>query len=153
MSIYATLWELKWPRDGIWALTDDDFVRVWCQAVPPHIGHPSHYPEGDPYGDFLPPVVQPDSELTDDAPYRAVVMCGPLTTKGTARCPQEYENPLLTLTGEEYQSISWVELYDRIGAALRQQLGESRTAAVFFAPDGTVRRFTEDDRKRQRGGA
>ena len=54
-------------------------------------------------------------------------------------------NPLLMLTGEEYQAISWCELHERIGDALRAQLGASRTTAIFIAPDGSVTRFTEDD--------
>ena len=55
MSIYATLWEIKAPRRHRY---DDEYVLVYAQAVPPHIGHPSHYPEGDPYAGFLPPVVR-----------------------------------------------------------------------------------------------
>jgi hypothetical protein len=146
VSIYATLWELKWPKDGGWALDDEDFVRVWCQAVPPHIGHPSVYTDGDPYADFLPPVVRPEEpDEPADGPYRAVFICGPLTSKGTPRSGQEYMNPLLMLTGEEYDTISWIELHERIGAALRTQLSTPRTMMVFLAPDGTVRRFTDEE--------
>jgi hypothetical protein len=40
MSIYATLWTLKFPKDG-----DDfagcDWIEVIAQGVPPHIGSPS----------------------------------------------------------------------------------------------------------------
>ncbi|MBI2761351.1 MAG: hypothetical protein HYX51_08005 [Chloroflexi bacterium] len=146
MSIYATLWELKWPRDGAWASSDDDYVEVWCQAVPAHIGHPSDYPEGDPYADFLPPPVRLDEvEEPYGPPYRAVFICGPLTTKGTTRSGQEYVDPLIVLTGDEYESITWPALHERIGEALRRQLGEPRTTAIFIAPDGTTRRFTEDN--------
>src|SRR6266508_5435824 len=100
MSIYATLWELKMPTDGVWAMDEKDWVEVYAQAVPAHIGHPSDYPDGDPYGDFLPPPVRLDeTEEPLGPPYRAVVICGPLTTKGSARSHQEYVNPLLVLTG------------------------------------------------------
>lgn len=58
---------------------------------------------------------------------------------------QEYVNSLLMLTGAEYQAISWCELLKRIVKALCAQLGASRTAAIFIAPDGSIRRFTADD--------
>ena len=65
MSIYATLWHIRIRRDGIYALSEDEWVDIWAQAVPPHIGHPSHYPDGDPYGDFLPPVVDYHEEAEE----------------------------------------------------------------------------------------
>src|SRR5262245_28341897 len=70
MSIYSTLWEIKVRRRHEF---DDEWVTVFAQAVPPHIGHPSCYPEGDPYADFLPPVVEYDP-VTNEGPYRAVVI-------------------------------------------------------------------------------
>jgi len=45
MSIYATLWEIKIPRRHAF---DEEWVEVYAQAVPAHIGHPSDYPAGDP---------------------------------------------------------------------------------------------------------
>jgi hypothetical protein len=90
ISIYATLWELKWPRDGSWAMSDDDYVEVWCQAVPAHIGHPSDYPEGDPFADFLPPpVLLDETNELQGPPYRAVFICGLMTYKGTTRSGPE----------------------------------------------------------------
>jgi hypothetical protein len=54
MSIYATLWKLKFPKDG-----DDfigcDWIEVTAQGVPPPIGSPSPgsgYESGDPYAAF-----------------------------------------------------------------------------------------------------
>jgi hypothetical protein len=146
VSIYATLWEIQLPTDGVWAMDEQDWVRVYAQAVPAHIGHPSDYPDGDPYGDFLPPPVRLDeTEEPIGPPHRAIVICGPLTTKGTARSPQEYVNPLLVLTGEEYESIKWTELFDRICHAIARHTGVARTTAVYFAPDGTITRLVEED--------
>jgi len=146
VSIYATLWEIKLPTDGVWAMDEQDWVRVYAQAVPAHIGHPSDYPDGDPYGDFLPPPVRLDkTEEPVGPPHRAVVICGPLTTKGSARSAQEYVNPLLVLTGEEYESVKWTELFDRISHEIARHAGVARTTAVYLAPDGTITRVVEQD--------
>src|SRR5207248_1474817 len=101
MSIYATLWEIMVPRRHCF---DDEWVEVYAQAVPPHIGHPSHYPEGDLYGDFLPPVVQDYDPETDDwqGPYRAVVI---LQKGRDEKDVQRYVDPLMVLTGEEYAEM------------------------------------------------
>ena len=122
MSIYASLWSIQVPRDGYIAFEPDDYAEVYAQAVPPHIGHPSVYTDGDPYAAFLPPVVQIDREDEPDwQPYRAVVICAPWTTKGTERSGQEYVNPLLVLTGTEYQTITFQDLMGRILEAMAEQ--------------------------------
>ncbi len=152
LSIYATLWTLKVARDGVWASEESDYIEVWCQAVPAHIGHPTVYPKGDPYADFLPPPVvgDPDDPKT---PARAVVICAEgITTKGTARSGQEYVNPLLVMTGEEYASARFDVLLDRILVAVPVKLGLSRTIAVIGLPDGTIRRVTESDLDEGPGG-
>jgi hypothetical protein len=113
MSIYATLWEIKVPRQHCF---DEAWVTVWGQAVPPHIGHPSDYPEGDPYADFLPPVVKDYDPETGEAPFqRAVVIVqeGRNTKDG-----QRYTDPLIVMTGEEYARIPFQELLDRIHKAI-----------------------------------
>ena len=115
MSIYATLWKLKFPKEG-----DDfmgcDWIEVTAQGVPPHIGSPSPgagYESGDPYGAFLPPPVAVDSD--GDAPHmRAVVFITEFIQKGTERSGQEYHSPLLVLTGEEYDKITFANLHERI---------------------------------------
>src|SRR4051794_25525094 len=101
MSIYATLWTLRFPAKG-----DDyhgcDWVEVRAQAVPGHIGTPLAgygYEDGDPYASFLPPPVLHDP----DARHRAVVIVVAGSRKGTPRSPQEYADSLLTLTGDEYE--------------------------------------------------
>ena len=115
MSIYATLWELQFPPT--W---DDQYEDVWvtvrAQSVPAHIGTPTPgygYEEEDPYKDFLPPPVHSGS------PYsRAVVIIKADSKKGTPKHPQEYPDPLLILSGLEYATMQFGELYDLICAAL-----------------------------------
>lgn len=135
MSIYATLWKLKFPKEGDEHL-DCEWLQVTAQAVPPHIGSPTSgcgYEDGDPYAAFLPPAVQTDAN--GDAPFdRAVVFITETSTKGTARCPQEYASPLLVLTGEEYARIAFEELHRRICDALRGN--RSSAVAGILQPDG-----------------
>lgn len=50
---------------------------------------------------------------------RAVVFVTEDTTKSTARSAQEYQEPLLVLTGEEYANITFEHLYTKICQALR----------------------------------
>ena len=137
MSIYATLWKLRFPRDG------DDFigcewVEVTAQGVPPHIGSPTPgagYEAGDPYAAFLPPPVAVDSD--GDSPFlRAVVFVTESTQKGTDRSPQEYQSPLLVLSGEEYARIPFADLHDRLCAALRG--GRPPIVAETIRPDGSI---------------
>ena len=45
----------------------------------------------------------------------------PETRKGTKRSPQEYADPLLVLTGEEYAACSFGELHGRLCDALRDE--------------------------------
>jgi hypothetical protein len=102
VSIYATLWKLRFPREGD-AHHGCDWIEVTAQAVPAHIGSPTPgggYEAGDPFADFLPPAIQTDAE--GDAPFdRAVVFVTEYSIKATPRHPQEYASPLLVLTGEE----------------------------------------------------
>ena len=102
MSIYATLWKLKFPDEGD-CHSGCGWLEVTAQAVPPHIGSPTAgcgYEAGDPFAAFLPPAVETDAE--GEAPhFRAVVFVPEHTIKGTARSPQEYPGPLLVLNGAE----------------------------------------------------
>ena len=120
MSIYATLWELKFPKDGD-EYSGCEWVSVLAQGVPPHIGTPipGHgYEGGGPYSSFLPPPVE-TSEDGEAEFMRAVVFVVKGTPKGTARSGQEYMYPLLILTGEEYAKGSFEDLHRRICDALR----------------------------------
>lgn len=97
-SIYATIWDLGFPdpQDG-WP------IRVTAQGVPGHV---------DMEADFLPPPLT-DGDL-EDGRLRAVVFVTDDTKKGTARAGQEYVDPLLVLSGEEYGAITFVELHRRL---------------------------------------
>jgi len=120
MSIYSTLWKLKFPDEGDYYI-GCNWIEVTAQGVPPHIGTPTSgmgCEEGDPYASFLPPPVEVDEK--GDAPYmRAVVFVAEHTIKGTDRHPQEYRNPLLILSGEEYSRITFEELHRSLCDALR----------------------------------
>ena len=115
MSIYATLWSLRFPRYG-----DDyvgcEWIGVTAQGVPAHIGTPTQgfgYEEGDPYAEFLPPPVEVNAE-GDSEFMRAVVIITEKTQKGTARSPQEYVNPLLILSGRDYGAASLAAVTYRV---------------------------------------
>jgi len=89
---------------------------------------------GDPFGAFLPPPIEVDSD--GDAPHmRAVVFITELTQKGTERSAQEYQLPLLVLTGEEYNKITFSDLYERICSALRGN--RAPVIAQIIRPDGS----------------
>ena len=136
MSIYATLWTLKFPKEGASCL-GCDWIEVTAQAVPAHIGSPTSgcgYEDGDPYCGFLPPPVPTDAE--GGAPFhRAVVFITEHTLKGTGRSGQEYAGPLLLLTGEEYARMSFDDLHRKICDALRGN--RAPVIADVLLPDGT----------------
>lgn len=118
MSIYATLWQLKFPRYGD-AHTGCEWIEVIAQGVPAHIGLRDEDPEAhDPYTAFLPPAV---TVPADDSGHmlRAVVFVAEGTPKGTARSPQEYVNPLLILSGREYATVTFEQLHELVCRALR----------------------------------
>ena len=91
MSIYATLWALKFPKFGEYHYACE-WTEVIAQGVPPHIGSPTPgfgYERGDPFVDFLPPAVEVSPE--GEAEYmRAVVFVTEHTRKGTPRSGQEH---------------------------------------------------------------
>jgi len=133
MSIYATLWTLQFPRYG-----DDhtgcEWVEVWAQGVPGHIGTPTPgygYEAGDPFADFLPPpiVLEADDEGNK---LRAVVFVRGDTPKDI----QRYVDPLLVLTGEEYERSTFAELHSRICDALRGS--RPRVVMEAWGGDGSV---------------
>jgi hypothetical protein len=143
MSIYATLWRLKFPRDG-----DDylgcEWITVIAQGVPPHIGSPTPgcgYEDGDPFAAFLPPPVHTNEDGESEC-MRAVVFVTENTPKGTARSPQEYVSPLLVLTGEAYAQMTFDSLYTQICHALRGD--KPRVMATYLAPSGRIRILFED---------
>ena len=120
MSIYATLWHLQFPRHGD-AHVGCEWVDVLAQGVPAHIGTPTPgygYESADPYEAFLPPALRIDGDVSEDH-LRAVVFVVGMSKKGTARSGQEYESPLLVLTGTEYAGMRFQVLHDRLCTALR----------------------------------
>ena len=136
MSIYATLWKLKFPKEGD-EHSDCEWIEVTAQAVPPHVGSPTlgnGYESGDPFAAFLPPAVETDAD-GDATHNRAVIFITEYSIKGTERAGQEYVSPLLVLAGKEYAQITFEELHQRICDALRGN--RSPVVAEVFLPDGT----------------
>lgn len=137
MSIYATLWKLQFPKDGDY-FSGCAWTEVTAQGVPAHIGSPSPgagYEKGDPFEQFLPPPAQVDAD--GNAPHmRAVVFVTESTSKGTQRSPQEYQGPLLVMSGHEYARITFAELHERICAALRGN--RAPVVAEILNPDGST---------------
>lgn len=139
MSIYGTLWEMRFPIDGGsgFAHPNDDrfaipiteeagrmFVDVCAQCVPGHIDYTG------PAWEWLPPIVDEGEEA-----MRAVfIVCDGITTKGSERCGQEYVNPLLVLTGRQYQQIPWQELWDRIAEAVAEHTKAGREPTITRLP-------------------
>jgi hypothetical protein len=144
MSIYATLWSVKFPRDGV-EYPGCDWIEVVGQAVPAHIGSPTPgegYEDGDPHGDFLPPPI----ETGAGEDFRAVVIVTEETKKGTERSGQEYESPLLVLTGAEYSKLTFDQLYGRICDALR---GDKPRVSSICMRDGRMTVIFEDGTTRE----
>jgi hypothetical protein len=120
------------------------WVDVFAQGVPAHIGTPAPgygYESADPYATFLPPALAIGGNVSE-ADLRAVVFVVGDSPKGTARAGQEYERPLLILTGAEYEAMPFQVLHDRLCAALRGP----RPGLVLqvFKPDGTTALAYED---------
>jgi len=143
MSIYATLWRLKFPGHGD-AHTGCEWIEVIAQGVSAHVGvpTPSLAEEGeDPYASFLPPTIAVPAD-DDGQTMRAVVFVTEATRKGTARSAQEYVSPLLVLSDLEYAAIPFGDLHDRICDALRGD--RPRLVAESWEPDGRRRLLFED---------
>lgn len=132
MSIYATLWALKFPRFGEYH-SGCEWVTVLAQAVPAHVGS-----EGsDAYASILPPVSE---SIADNV--RAVVFVTIGAEKGTDRSAQEYVAPLLVLSGVEYASMPFAALHTRLCDALRG--GRPRLVVEVIQPDGKSGLVFED---------
>ena len=146
MSIYATLWKLKFPKEGDEHI-DCEWIEVTAQAVPPHVGSPTPgngYESGDPFSAFLPPALETDDDGLAQFD-RAVVFVTEYSIKGTERSGQEYASPLLVLTGEEYARITFEELHRRICDALRGN--RSPILAEILLPEGTRKIIRERKEK------
>lgn len=121
MSIYCTFWTLQFDiSDG--SAQTSEWVEVWAQGVLGHVGRGEGYEDGDPYSSFLPSHgwLAPSDETFG---CRAVVFVLRDEPKGTAGVAgQQYENPLLVLTGLEYRSISFEVLHAQLVDSLRRRL-------------------------------
>ncbi len=136
MSIYATKWEIQVrPRHFL----DTEWVTVAAQAVPPHIGHPSEYSDGDPFAEFLPPVVEDYDPETGKASHdRAVVI---VQEGHKQKDSQRYIDPLMTLSGEEYSKMTFDDLLERIHKAVGW---DESVIAMYIAPNGEKRIMRKD---------
>lgn len=133
MSIYSTIGSLYFATgrrrkrcdhkqdlhagDRAW---DNEFAEVYFQGVPGHIGHPEEGYATDPYT-WLPPV-RKDAEK-----FRAVVVCGPYTYKKG----QQYFNALETISGEDWETISFGELWGLIETKLADHMKGGRYGDLY----------------------
>jgi hypothetical protein len=143
MSIYATLWSIR-IQDPAAPFMSPKWVTVTAQAVPAHVGSPTAgggYESGDPYSDFLPPPIQTDEDGQADY-HRAVVFVTDETRKGTARNGQEYVNPFLVLTGEEYAKMPFQALLEKLAEGVRSG---PRVTMEDLDSEGESHVFTEDE--------
>ena len=96
------------------------WVRVWAQAVPPHIDA-----AGPGWDEWLPPPVPEyvaGVHRDDRGVPRAVFFVLDGTLKATARNGQEYVDPLLVLTGEDYVARPWGRLMEALERLLTRRL-------------------------------
>ena len=80
-------------------------------------------------------VAPPSLVPSASSPLRAVVFVIRTTKKGTSRSGQEYESPLLVLTGAEYTAMPSQVLHDRLCTTLRGDL--PGLMMELFGADGT----------------
>lgn len=132
MSIYATLWALKFPRFGDHH-AGCDWVTVFAQGVPAHVGE--EIP--DPYAAFL-----PERSSSIAAGFRAVVFVTEGAAKGTHRSVQEYQSPLLVVAGTKYASLPFSVVHEGICEALRGS--RPKLLAELLQPDGSTRAVFDD---------
>jgi len=121
-----------------------EWVEVVAQGVPAHVGTPTPgygYESGDPYETFLPPALRLDDGASE-ADLRAVVFVISMSKKGTSRSGQEYESPLLVLTGAEYAAMPFQTLHDCLCDALRGD--RPRLVLEVFGADSTATLIFED---------
>lgn len=119
MSIYATISTIRLPQEGMVPVNEKNtkWVSVIAQGVPAHIGRRDQY-DDDPYSSFLPPALKKESNL----PYRAVVFVKQGSKKGGKNHhPQEYHNPILVLSGKQYEQKRFDEIVHSLLEKLRRQ--------------------------------
>jgi hypothetical protein len=127
MSIYGTLFEIGLRRFG-----EEGYIEILVQSVPPHVDY-----TGDEWA-FLPKPVDPAGNTP-----RAVFFVESGDEKGTPRNGQEYVQPLLVLTGKEYEEIRYTDLMCHLEAALERRYGPE-PVLIASQPDGTVTKVHRD---------
>ena len=142
MSIYATLWSSKIQNPAL-PSTMPRWVKVTAKPSRPTsaaqaLGAVNE--DGDPYRDFLPPPVK-TNEFGEAEYDRAIVFVTDNTRKGTARNGQEYIDPLLVLTGEEYAKISFQDLLQKLAEAV---CSGPRVVLEYFDGKGETHIFRDD---------
>lgn len=124
MSIYSTLWTLKFPmylsachaQAGLYT-REEQWAEVFAQGV---------------YGFIREELPFLPSPITDDDALRAVVIvCERWEEKGTTRSGQEYQRPLLVFSGEEYAALSFEALYEQIMKVLSEHSRHIRIKQSF----------------------
>lgn len=143
MSIYATLWWLQCPRHGD-TYAGCEWIEVLAHGVPAHGGTstPGYgYESGDPFDGFLPPARRLGDGVSGND-FRAVVFVTTLAKKGTSQSGQEYESPLLVLSGSDYAAMPFQTLHDRLCDALRGD--RPRLLAKVLGGDGRATLVLEE---------
>lgn len=112
MSIYVTIWSIKLEAPWI----PNEYVTVWAQGVPAHIGQPDQGYETDPHEDYLPPIIA-NYDPNREHPYRAVVFVQEGRDK---KDYQKYVDPILTITGAEYEAVSFPSLLASLYQGLKK---------------------------------
>lgn len=115
MSIYATMGQFQ-VCTGI-----DNYHEIFIQGVPPHIDD-----VGEKW-DFLPPPVDENGPL-----MRAVFFITKDTKKGSERNGQEYINPLLKLTGQEFLDIKFVDLINFLVRKIENKMEGIENQPILF---------------------
>lgn len=143
--------EVGWNPFSLQSSGDDhtgcQWIDVIAQGVPAHIGSPTlglGYESGDPYSEFLPPATEVPAE-DEGHQLRAVVF----VIAGTERVGQRYVDPLLVLSGQECEAISFADLHERMCSALRG--GRPRFVAETWKSNGTILLHFDDGSSRGAG--
>lgn len=113
---------------------------AWDEWLPAFVHKPdckrSEYvyydkPAEDAGVDWIRQITDPDDpkakrrvEHSCDCGMRAVFICDDLTKKATERNGQEYVNPVLVLTGAEYDALSFPDLLERIEESVAERRGK-----------------------------
>lgn len=133
MSIYATLGVFGVEVMGPY----HEMCPVYCQGVPPHIDYTG------PEWDWLPPpVANPELDSAGDYKqsykYRAIFFVGPFTKKGTERNGQEFVDPLLVLSHDEFMTKPFGEIIGEVATKLEKQMEANKSSGTPISLQGAT---------------